>query len=124
MKINFKCFYAVKNISILRKIDENINEDVYIGGPKLGSLPIEEYDNYGSNGKYENIAGCLIAFACFKSVELGKNSYEGYLTFESKTALIDFYRNKYGATLTMGQRMFIDPHIGKKLVKDYLNLEI
>ena len=80
--------------------------------------------NYGSKGKYENITGCLIAFACLKGIEKGKNFYEGYLTFESKTALIDFYRNKYGATLARGQRMFIEPNVGQKLIKEYLDFEI
>ncbi len=59
--------------------------------------------NYGSNGRYENVAGALIAFACLQSIEKGKEPYEGYLTFESKTALIEFYINKYGATLAVGK---------------------
>lgn len=80
--------------------------------------------NYGANGKYENIAGCLIAFACLKSMELGKNTYEGYLTFESKTVLIDLYKNKYGATSAMGQRMFIAPDAGEKLINKYLEIQI
>ena len=33
--------------------------------------------NYGSKGRYENVAGSLIAFACYKSFELGKNYYLG-----------------------------------------------
>lgn len=60
--------------------------------------------NYGSKGKYKNVAGSLLAFACYKSFELGKNYYLGYLSFESKTKLIALYRDKYGATFAMGQK--------------------
>ena len=78
--------------------------------------------NVGSKGKFDNIAGCLIAFACLKSFELGKNTYKGYLTFDSKTELIPLYGEKYGAISTMGQRMFIDPIQGLKLIDKYLKL--
>ncbi|MBL7794082.1 MAG: hypothetical protein JNK77_17265 [Saprospiraceae bacterium] len=79
--------------------------------------------NYGSTGKYDNVAGCLIAFACYKSFELGKNHYLGFLTFESKTQLIELYERKYGATFAMGQKMFFDPGAGKKLMKKFLLIE-
>ncbi len=76
--------------------------------------------NLGSSGKYDNVAGCLIAYGCQKSFELGKNTYRGYLTFESKTKLIPLYQEKYGATLAMGQRMFIEPEVGLELIEKYL----
>ena len=76
--------------------------------------------NLGSKGKFDNVAGCLIAFGCLKSFELGKNTYKGYLTFDSKTKLIPLYEEKYGAISTMGQRMFIDPTQGLKLIDKYL----
>jgi len=76
--------------------------------------------NLGSNGKYDKVAGCLIAYGCLKSFELGKNNYKGYLTFESKTELIPLYQKKYGATLAMGQRMFIEPEVGLQLIEQYL----
>lgn len=80
--------------------------------------------NFGTNGQFDKVAGCLIAFASYKSFELGKGNYQGYLLFESKTALLDLYQSKYGATVAMGQRMFIDKEQGKKLIKQYLNLDI
>ena len=79
--------------------------------------------NYGSGGSYENVAGCLLAFACYKSFELGKGHYLGYLSFDSKTRLIELYEKKFGATSAMGQKMFFDPVAGKKLMKKYLNIE-
>lgn len=77
--------------------------------------------NIGNLGKYKHVAGCLIAFGCFQSIKLGKNTYKGYLTFESKTTLIKLYQEKYKATLTMGQKMYIDPIAGEQLILKYLN---
>jgi len=77
--------------------------------------------NIGKKGKYDQVAGCLIAFGCLQSIKLGKNTYKGYLTFESKTRLIELYQEKYGATLAMGQKMFIDPIAGEQLILNYLN---
>lgn len=80
--------------------------------------------NYGQNGKYDNVAGGLIAFGCYQSFEQGRNYYLGYLSFESKTKLIELYQNKYGATFAMGHKMFFDPEAGKKLMKKFLTIEI
>lgn len=76
--------------------------------------------NIGSKGKFDKVAGSLIAFGCLKSFELGKNTYKGYLTFDSKTKLIPLYEERYGATRAMGERMFIDPQQGFKLIDKYL----
>lgn len=78
--------------------------------------------NYGRKGKYTNVAACLIAFACKKSFELGRGHYLGFLSFDSKTELISLYKEKYGATWAMGQKMFIDPTEGRKLMEKYLNI--
>jgi hypothetical protein len=80
--------------------------------------------NYGRAGKYEGVAGSLIAFASLKSFEQGKGPYVGYLSFDSKTELIELYEQGYGATWAMGQKMFIDPGSGKSLMKRYLNIEL
>ena len=79
--------------------------------------------NYGHGGRYENVAGCLISFACMKSFELGKGNYLGFLSFDSKTELINFYQEKYGATWATGQKMFIDPIAGRRLMRKYLNIK-
>lgn len=80
--------------------------------------------NYGSGGKFDNVAGGLLAFGCYKSFEEGKNYYLGYLSFESKTQLIELYQNKYGATFAMGQKMFFDPTAGKKLMQKFLTINL
>lgn len=79
--------------------------------------------NYGKGGKFINVAGCLLAFACYKSFELGRGHYVGFLSFESKTKLIKLYQEKYGAIIAMGQKMFFDPEGGKKLMRMYLKMD-
>lgn len=79
--------------------------------------------NYGRYGKYENVAGCLFAFACNKSLEIGKENYNGFVSFDAKTEFIQFYQEKYGATVARGQKMFFDPAAGKALIDKYLNIK-
>lgn len=77
--------------------------------------------NIGQKDKrYDYVAGCLIAFACRESFKI-KGDYKGFLTFVSKTNLIKWYSEKYGAELALGQRMFIDWGSGEKLIDKYLN---
>lgn len=76
--------------------------------------------NIGSeNKRYDYVAGCLIAFACRESFQI-EGEYKGFLTFVSKTSLIKWYQEKYGAELALGQRMFIDWENGEKLIEKYL----
>jgi hypothetical protein len=65
----------------------------------------------------------LLAFACYKSFELGRGHYVGFLSFESKTKLMKLYQEKYGAIAAMGQKMFFDPEGGKKLMRMYLKMD-
>lgn len=75
--------------------------------------------NIGKNKRYDDVAGCLIAFACRESFKI-EGSYQGFLIFESKTDLIEWYREKYGAEAASRQRMFISPDQGIKLIEMYL----
>lgn len=77
--------------------------------------------NIGKKRKFQNVAGCLIAFACREAVKI-KTDYRGYLTFVSKTELLEWYITQYLATQTIGQRMYIDPISGNKLIKKYLEV--
>jgi hypothetical protein len=78
--------------------------------------------NIGKAKKYINVAGILLAFACLESFKLNTN-YKGYLTFVSKSNLIDFYKNKYGASVSFGQRMFFTPEAALNLIKKYLRID-
>jgi len=79
--------------------------------------------NIGKNKRYENTAGCLLAFACKLSFEKGKGNYVGFLSFDSKTKLVELYQNKYGASLAMGHKMFFGSEAGKALMKKYLKIK-
>jgi hypothetical protein len=72
--------------------------------------------NKGTNKMYFGVAGNLFAFACKLSFEKG---YEGYVAFDSKSALIKHYKKKLGATHFKGQRMFIETVSALKLVQKY-----
>lgn len=80
--------------------------------------------NYGSKGKYNNVAEILISYACLKSFELNKGNYRGFLVFTSKGNLIEYYQKKYKAELIFRERMIINPEIGKQFIKSNLNIEL
>lgn len=82
-------------------------------------IEIAPHNIGSSNKKFDYVAGCLIAFACRESFKIEGN-YKGFLTFISKTSLIDWYKSKYGATQALGQRMFIDDSMGMELIEKYL----
>lgn len=52
-------------------------------------------ENVGADKKHENIAGCLIAFACKESFKRG---HDGCVFLSPKTNLIHHYASKYGMT--------------------------
>lgn len=85
----------------------------------MNVLEIAPHNIGRNNKKYDYVAGCLIAFACRESFKL-ESEYKGFLTFVSKSSLIQWYANKYGAIVTLGQRMYISDITGIKLIKEYL----
>jgi hypothetical protein len=80
--------------------------------------------NLGQKGRYGRVAGCLIAYSCSLSLNLGKGEYRGYLSFISKTELVELYCKKYGAKIAVGQNLYFDPEASKKLISAYLSHRI
>lgn len=80
-------------------------------------------NNFGSDGEYLEVAGCLIAYACRLSMNWLEmdNPYFGYVLFESKTKLIERYQEVYGAELVIGRKMCFTPDVGDALIKKYLD---
>jgi hypothetical protein len=72
--------------------------------------------NIGKNKLYEGVPGNLVAFACKLSFQRGG---EGYVSFESKTKLIEHYINSLGANHYGGNLMVIDSIGAKRLVDKY-----
>jgi hypothetical protein len=60
----------------------------------------------------------LVAYACKISLESG---YDGYVVFDSKTALIEHYMDKLHAKRLGGLRMYIDTSAAFRLIDKYFN---
>ena len=70
--------------------------------------------NRGAKKVYLGVPGNLVAFACKYSFEKG---YNGYLSFESKSKLINHYQSTLGAEQLFGSIMAIDKRAALKLIK-------
>jgi len=72
--------------------------------------------NFGKNKMYEGVPGNLVAFACRQSFLRGT---EGYVSFRSKTKLIDHYTETLGAIHYGGHLMIINTDAALKLIEKY-----
>ena len=72
--------------------------------------------NLGKNKLYEGVPGNLFAFTCKSSWDKG---YQGFVSFTSKTKLIEHYEKTLGATHVGGHIMVIFPQEALKLIKKY-----
>lgn len=72
--------------------------------------------NLGKHKLYEGVPGNLFAFACKSSWDKG---YQGFVSFTSKTKLIEHYEKTLGATHVGGRKMVIFPKEALKLIKKY-----
>ncbi|NBV14908.1 MAG: hypothetical protein EBS07_12720 [Sphingobacteriia bacterium] len=72
--------------------------------------------NLGRQKLYEGIPGNLFAFTCKISWDKG---YQGFISFTSKTKLLDHYEKTLGATHIGGHKMVIFPNEALKLVRKY-----
>lgn len=72
--------------------------------------------NKGDKKLYMGVAGNLVAFTCKMSWD---NGYEGFVSFVSKTRLIEHYTETLGATHVGGHKMVIFPNAALKLIKKY-----
>ena len=72
--------------------------------------------NLGKNKLYEGVPGNLFAFTCKSSWDKG---YQGFVSFTSKTKLIEHYENILGAVHVGGHKMVIYPHEALKLIRKY-----
>ena len=72
--------------------------------------------NLGKNKIYEGVPGNLFAFTCKQSWDKG---YEGFISFQSKTRLVEHYEKSLGATHVGGSKMVIFPQAALTLIKKY-----
>jgi hypothetical protein len=72
--------------------------------------------NRGRNKVYLGVLGNLVAFVCRVSFQRGFN---GFVSFHSKTKLIEHYKKELGAQHFGGQLMVIDQIAAKRLTNRY-----
>ena len=72
--------------------------------------------NIGKNKTYLGVPGNLVAFACKLSFQRGG---EGYVSFLSKTKLVNHYEQSLGAVHVGGQLMIITTENALKLTNKY-----
>ncbi len=72
--------------------------------------------NIGKNKIYVGVPGNLVAFLCKKSWDKG---YEGFVSFLSKTKLVEHYEKMLGAVHIGNHKMIIFPNEAIKLIKQY-----
>ena len=72
--------------------------------------------NFGSQKQYLGIAGNLVAFACKKSFESG---FDGYVSFVSKSQLVEHYKKTLNAEVLYGPRMVIKTPAATASVRQY-----
>ena len=72
--------------------------------------------NLGKSKLYAGVPGNLFAFTCKLSWDKG---YDGFVSFQSKTKLIEHYESSLGVTHVGGHKMVIFPKAALKLIKQY-----
>jgi len=75
--------------------------------------------NIGKDKVIDNIAGCLIAFACQLAFLRG---YLGFVSLQPKTELIDLYQRKYGFK-SYGRILAVEQYNSRLLIQKYLDNE-
>lgn len=72
--------------------------------------------NKGRIKQIDNIAGCLLAFACEIAYEKG---YYGFVSLRPKSQLIDLYQNRYGFR-QYGRLLAVEQESAQRLINKYL----
>lgn len=76
-------------------------------------------EHKGKDKRIENIPGCLISYACKMAFEKG---YDGFVSLEPKTQLIDHYHKMYGF-VRVGTQMAVFLEASKLLISKYIDDE-
>jgi hypothetical protein len=100
------------NPTIIQGLVSFIIEDDYIYMPLIESAPF----NRGNTKVYLGVPGNLVAYGCRLSFQKG---FGGFLSFHSKTKLLEHYVKTLGAYHFGGHLMIINPIQSQKLVEQY-----
>jgi hypothetical protein len=100
------------NPTVIQAIMSLRIEDDHIYMPLIESAPF----NRGKDKIYLGAPGNLVAFACRLAFQKG---FDGFVSFHSKTKLIDHYEKTLGAYHFGGHLMIINTNSAKYLVDKY-----
>ncbi len=73
--------------------------------------------NYGHRGIFTGVGAHLFAIACQVSLDAG---YDGFVTFTSKSSLVEYYKEKLNAGVFRDRRMYIDEEAAQILLDKYM----
>jgi hypothetical protein len=100
------------NLSIIQGIMSLTEQEDHIYMHLIESAPF----NRGKEKVYLGVPGNLVAFACKLAFHKG---FEGYLSFRSKSTLLDHYAKTLGAQHIGAQIMVINTDSALKLIDKY-----
>lgn len=102
----------INNVDIIQGLVSLTPSDDNVFMHLIESAPF----NFGKTKMYEGVPGNLVAFACRQSFLRGT---EGYVSFRSKTKLIDHYTKTLGAVHYGGHLMVISTDAALILIEKY-----
>src|ERR1035437_377670 len=102
----------LNNPNVIQGLMSLKDEGDYVYMPLIESSPF----NKGKHKIYLGVPGNLVAFACRLSFQKG---YDGFVSFHSKTKLIDHYIKSLGAYHFGSHLMIIDTAAAKILIEKY-----
>jgi hypothetical protein len=120
--------------SEFKRPDRDVYKLTISGNPEIiqGLISISERDDYvymhliesapfnlGCKKVYVGVPGNLVAFACRISFHRG---FDGYVSFTSKTQLIEHYQNTLGAINVGGHLMVINTDAALRLIDKYFKI--
>ena len=103
-------------IGLIGLTDDKSNKAVYVDLIEASPANNPKNKNFKGKKKYSGIGGRLLAEAVKESYEKG---YDGFIYFDAKTKLIEYYKKEFGAKQIGTQRMAIFEEEAKKLYEKY-----
>ena len=103
-------------IGLIGLTDDKSNKAVYVDLIEASPANNPKNKNFKGKKEYSGIGGRLLAEAVKESYEKG---YDGFIYFDAKTKLIEYYKKEFGAKQIGTQRMAIFEEEAKKLYEKY-----
>ncbi len=103
------------NLEVIQGLVSFSNEEDHLYMHLIESSPF----NKGKHKIYTGVPGNMVAFLCKTSWDQG---YQGFVSFTSKTKLIEHYERTLGAVHVGGHKMVIFPKEALQLIKKYFKV--